>query len=59
MSYGEKISVLDSRMSSIDDRLVRMEMNQERLIQDVCATYTIPLREYHFAYNLEDIPHQD
>lgn len=29
MSYGEQIGVLGDQMSSIDDRMIGMEMNQE------------------------------
>lgn len=28
MSYGEQIGVLGAQMSSIDDKIVRIEMNQ-------------------------------
>lgn len=59
MSHDEQLGVFNNRISNLDDRLVRMEMIQERMILDFCAAYSIPLRGYHFAYHMDDTPWKD
>lgn len=59
MSHGELVGVLSDRMSTFDDWLVRMEMNQERMIRKFCAAYFVPLRGYEFAYNPDGTPWQE
>lgn len=51
MSYGEQIGVLGDQMSSIDDRMIGIEMNQESLFRDFYGAYFVPLRGDHIAYN--------
>lgn len=58
ISYGEQLGMLNSRIGNLDNRLVQMEINQERYTQDFCASYLVPLNGYHFASDLDDPPRQ-
>lgn len=59
MSYGAQNRVLDNWMNSIDDRMIQIEMNQERLISDFCVAYSIPLSGYLISYNEDGTPRED
>lgn len=51
MSHDEQLSVLGSRMSSIDGRLARILTNQDQLIWDMQDVYMFSLDRYQFACN--------
>lgn len=59
ISYGEQFVIINNWIGNLDDWLVLMEMNHKKMIPDCCVAYSIPLRGYYFAYNLNDTPRQD